>query len=166
MPPKISCTACPCARLLKVPLMKPRLVLFTSLKLVPGAGAKFRVIGPMAIPVVLNPSLVTPMSVALLNVGVKTAPVPVIVTSKGFLLPSLLMIERDAVLAPVVTGAKRRVKVVLPPGTTGEAGVEVTVKSAASVPPTATLGVPPRVRSAEPVFLIVKTKSAVLPTTT
>ena len=55
-------------------------------------------------------------------------------------------------------------KVVLSPAPTAEAGGEITLKSAASVPPTATNGVPLSASGALPVFLTVKTTSAGLPT--
>ena len=86
--------------------------------------------------------------------------------SKGFSLLSLLAIESDAVLAPALVGVKRTVNVVCPALATGEDGCATMVKSAASMPPRITLGVPFSVRLAEPVFLRVKTKSFELPTMT
>ncbi len=84
--------------------------------------------------------------------------------SKGFSSPSLLASWRAATFVPALTGAKRTVKVVTPPGSTGVLGGTVTVNWAASTP----LKVMGRVsvRLASPELVTVKTVSRVLPTST
>ncbi len=69
--------------------------------------------------------------------------------------------DRVADLVPVADGLKVTWKVVLPLAATGVVALAVTVKSTASVPPTAIIGVPERVSSAVPVFLIVKVLTTV-----
>ena len=77
-----------------------------------------------------------------------------------------MAMEMEAERVPVVLGSNCTVNVVEPEvAATGEAGVAVTEKSSASVPDRATLGVPLRLKSAEPVFLIVKVRETVPPTT-
>ena len=63
-----------------------------------------------------------------------------------------------ALLTPVDEGSNVTWKVVLPPAVTGEEGCAVTLKSAAWVPLRATFGSPVRLKSEEPVFLMVKVR--------
>ena len=84
--------------------------------------------------------------------------------SYGFLLPkTLLAIWIAAVFAPVVVGVNCTVKVVVPAGATGDAGIAVTVKSAALAP---SIVIPRPVKFAPPGFLMVKVRLELLPTRT
>ena len=65
---------------------------------------------------------------------------------------------RVAIRKPSAIGSNTTVKVVEPPGAIGLEGCTVTVKSPGFAPPTTTLlGIPVRLRSTSPVFLIVNT---------
>ncbi|OPZ46782.1 MAG: hypothetical protein BWY95_01663 [Bacteroidetes bacterium ADurb.BinA104] len=78
-----------------------------------------------------------------------------------FLLQSLLVIEMVAVFNPIVDGSKVTVKVVLLPAATGETGCTVTLKSAALTPVMPILGLPVNIKSAYPLFSIVKVRTTV-----
>ena len=69
--PKVSGTACPCARLLNDPLIKPSPVFFTTVRFVPAGGAKFSV--KVALPLAVNPFAVTGMSPAEFQIAFRAA---------------------------------------------------------------------------------------------
>ena len=78
---------------------------------------------------------------------------------------SLLAMLRAAERRPDALGLKMTVKVVEPAGATGLEGWRLTVKSAAFVPETATMGDPDNVRLASPVLRIVIVCETVPPAT-
>ncbi len=103
----------------------------------------------------MGPTLFVP----LIGEGDVAKPVR-LMTKEGTPSP-LLAIASAAVLVPRLEGAKRIVKVVLPAGATGAVGLAKTEKS---VPLRPEMVSP--VRSPEPEFFTVNTRSAVLPTAT
>ena len=90
-------------------------------------------------------------------------PVPVSVMLKGLLVVALLAICSAAVFRPVLAGVKQTVKVVLLPGFTGATGLVVTLKLAASGP---SMMMPKPVRSAVPLFVMMKVRLVLVPTST
>ncbi len=69
--------------------------------------------------------------------------------------------EISAVRVPVAEGSNRTVNVEVPPAAMAFAGCDVTVKSDALIPDTATIGVPPRASVSEPLFWMVKVRVTV-----
>lgn len=101
-----------------------------------------------------------PPLIDTMMVGGGAVPVPLRRMLKGCSSPSLLAMWRVAILTPELTGAKRTLKVVLPPGPlSGALGLAVTENNALSTP---SIVMPKPVRSALPKLRSVKTRSAVL----